>query len=42
MRDEEINWRQISLATTKEIYAQNDLAYDKETALIFDDQTKTA
>lgn len=40
MRDEEINWRQISLATAKEIYVQNDLAYDKETALIFDDTIK--
>ena len=40
MRDEEINWRQISLSTAKEIYAQNDLAYEKATALIFDDQIK--
>lgn len=40
MRDEEINWRQISLATAKEIYVQNNLAFEKETAFVFDDTIK--
>ena len=39
--DEEINLRQISLATAKEIYVQNDLAHEKETAFVFDDIIKS-
>lgn len=40
MRDEEINWRQISLSTAKEIYVQNNLSSEKETAFVFDDTIK--
>ncbi len=40
MRDEGINWRQISLSTAKEIYVQNNIAGEKETAFVVDDTIK--
>ncbi|HBM16522.1 MAG TPA: hypothetical protein DD381_09315 [Lentisphaeria bacterium] len=40
MRDEGINWRQISLSTAKEIYVQNNLAFEQETAFVVDDTIK--
>lgn len=40
MKDEKINWRQISLSTAKEIYVQNNLVFEKESAFVFDDTIK--
>ena len=40
MRDEETNWRHISLSIAKEIYVQNSLICEKETAFIVDDSIK--
>ena len=40
MRDEETNWRHISLSIAKEIYVQNSLVCEKETAFIVDDSIK--
>ncbi|MEI6057237.1 MAG: transposase [Lentisphaerota bacterium] len=40
MRDEGINWRQVSVSTAKEIYVQNNIANETETAFVIDDTIK--
>ncbi len=37
MKSEDINWRLISFETAKTIYVQNNIAYEKEKAFVFDD-----
>jgi hypothetical protein len=40
MKSEAINWRKISCSTAKEIYKQNNLSAEQESAFVFDDSIK--